>query len=284
MHPSGKTCPSCSGSGKKVHTSSQDVIEVQLPSEDAENNVTITPKDFVFYVDIPFDIVKQQKEDVDAYTPKITEAVFGVDISHQQSAMATATQITNYYDTAQDAMYEFTKSPQKMFYFTIDFISATLGIDEVETKLLYTNEYDLESEEYLINLLKMSKEAGASPEVIENINKRIVIKQNRTDSSYMSVYNAMRKFEPFSNIQPDLKANIILSLPDSSLQKALLLNFKEITEDIVANEPAFLLLDYNQQKAIVEAKAQEFSNKAISDNSVSRITEFNNIEEEEIEE
>jgi hypothetical protein len=130
----------------------------------------------------------------------------------------------------------------------------------------------------------MSKEAGASPEVIENINKRIVIKQNRTDSSYMSVYNAMRKFEPFSNIQPDLKANIILSLPDSSLQKALLLNFKEITEDIVANEPAFLLLDYNQQKAIVEAKAQEFSNKAISDNSVSRITEFNNIEEEEIEE
>ena len=284
MHPSGKTCPSCSGSGKKVHTSSQDVIEVQLPSEDAENNVTITPKDFVFYVDIPFDIVKQQKEDVDAYTPKITEAVFGVDISHQQSAMATATQITNYYDTAQDAMYEFTKSPQKMFYFTIDFISATLGVDEVETKLLYTNEYDLESEEYLINLLKMSKEAGASPEVIENINKRIVIKQNRTDSSYMSVYNAMRKFEPFSNIQPDLKANIILSLPDSSLQKALLLNFKEITEDIVANEPAFLLLDYNQQKAIVEAKAQEFSNKAISDNSVSRITEFNNIDEEEIEE
>ena len=130
----------------------------------------------------------------------------------------------------------------------------------------------------------MSKEAGASPEVIENINKRIVIKQNRTDSSYMSVYNAMRKFEPFSIIQPDLKANIILSLPDSSLQKALLLNFKEITEDIVANEPAFLLLDYNQQKAIVEAKAQEFSNKAISDNSVSRITEFNNIDEEEIEE
>jgi hypothetical protein len=278
LHPNGMTCPSCSGSGKKVHTSSQDVIEVQLPSEDGENNITVTPKDFVFYVDIPFDIVKQQKEDVQEYTPKITEAVFGVDISYQQTAMATATQITNYYDTAQDAMYEFTKSPQKMFYFTVDYISTIMGIDDIETRILYTNEYDLESEEYLIELLKKSKEAGASPEVIENINKRIVIKQNRTDSSYMSVYNAMRKFEPFSNIQPDLKANIVLSLPDSSLQKALLLNFKEITEDIVANEPAFLLLDYNQQKDIVMAKAKQFSDMAVSDNSVSQIAGFGNIE------
>ena len=120
----------------------------------------------------------------------------------------------------------------------------------------------------------MAKDAGASPEVIENINKRIVVKQNRTDSSYMSVYNAMRKFEPFSNIPPDLKSNIVLTLPDASLQKALLLNFKEITEDIVANEPAFLLLDYNQQKQIVKAKAQAFADEAIQVNSVREIESF----------
>jgi hypothetical protein len=274
LHPSGHTCPSCSGSGKKVHTSSQDVIEVQLPSEDGEN-ISISPKDFVFYVDVPFDIVKQQKEDVSQYTPKITEAVFGVDISHQQGAMATATQIQNYYDTAQDAMFEFTKSPQRLFTFTVDIMAQSLEVQDLETKLLYTNEYDLESEEYLMQLLKLAKEAGASPEVIENINKRIVVKQNRTDSSYMTIYNIMRKFEPFSNITPDLKANIVLQLPDSSPQKALLLNFKEITEDIVANEPAFLLLDYNQQKDIIKAKAQAFAEMATVQNSVREIRGFN---------
>ena len=274
MHPSKSTCPSCSGSGKKVQTSSQDVIEVQLPTEDGEN-ITISPKDFVFYVDIPFDIVKQQKEDVSEYTPKITEAVFGVDISHQQSGMATATQITNYYDTAQDSMFEFTKSPAKMFTFTVDIMAQNLGITDIETKLLYTNEYDLESEDYLIQLLKLAKEAGASPEVIENINKRIVVKQNRTDSSYMSVYNAMRKFEPFSNLTPELKQNIVLSLPDSSPQKALLLNFKEITEDIVANEPAFLLLDYNRQKQIIKQRAENLAAVAVSQNSIREIRGFN---------
>ena len=274
LHPSGHTCPSCSGSGKKVHTTSQDVIEVQLPSEDGEN-ISISPKDFVFYVDVPFDIVKQQKEDVSQYTPKITEAVFGVDISHQQGAMATATQIQNYYDTAQDAMFEFTKSPQRLFTFTVDIMAQSLEVQDLETKLLYTNEYDLESEEYLMQLLKLAKEAGASPEVIENINKRIVVKQNRTDSSYMTIYNIMRKFEPFSNITPDLKANIVLQLPDSSPQKALLLNFKEITEDIVANEPAFLLLDYNQQKEIIKAKAQAFAEMATAQNSVREIRGFN---------
>jgi hypothetical protein len=129
----------------------------------------------------------------------------------------------------------------------------------------------LESEDYLIQLLKLAKEAGASPEVIENINKRIVVKQNRTDSSYMSVYNAMRKFEPFSNLTPELKQNIVLSLPDSSPQKALLLNFKEITEDIVANEPAFLLLDYNRQKQIIQERAEMFASMAVSQNSVRQI-------------
>jgi hypothetical protein len=273
LHPSGDNCPACSGTGKQVHTSSQDVIEVQLPSEDGEQTI-ISPKDLVFYVNIPFDIVKQQKEDVNEYTPKIIESIFGVDISHQQTTAATATQINNYYDTAQDSLYEFTKAPQKLFLFTIETMAETLQIDGVKSELLYTNEYDLESEDYLLNLLKLAKEAGANSEAIENINKRLNVKQNRTDSAYFSVYNSMRKFEPFATIPAELKAQIILNLPDSSIQKALYLNFKEITEDILNNEPAFLMLDYNRQKAIITAKAQTYATQLIKDNSPRQIRDF----------
>ena len=273
LHPNKETCPSCSGTGKQVHTSSQDVIEVQLPNQDGEK-IVISPKDFVFYVDVPFDIVKQQKEDVAEFAPKIAESIFGVDISHQQSGMATATQITNYYDTAQDAMFEFTKAPRRLFLFTIDTIADSLGIDGLERQLIYTNEYDLESEDYLLTLLDKAKKAGASPEVIENINKRLVIKQNRTDSAYMSVYTTMRKFLPFSSVEPELKQSIILALPDSDIQKALYLNFKEITEDIVSNDLTFLMMDYNNQKKLVESKAQLFADKAVASNSVRAIGSF----------
>ena len=274
LHPSGESCPSCSGTGKQVHTSSQDVIEGQMPNADGEP-VAISPKDLVFYVNVPFDIVKQQKEDVNQYTPKIIESIFGVDISHQQGGNATATQINNYYDTAQDSLYEFTKSPRRLFLFTIKVMADALQIDDLKSELLYTNEYDLESEQYLVNLLKTAKEAGANSEAIENINKRLNVKQNRTDSAYFSVYNAMRKFEPFATIPAELKTQIVLNLPESSVQKALFLNFKEITEDILNNEPAFLVLDYNKQKEIVNEKAAKYADEAVKQNSVSTISELN---------
>lgn len=66
------------------------------------------------------------------------------------------------------------------------------------------------------------------------------------------------------------------------IQKALYLNFKEITEDILNNEPAFLILDYNQQKQIVTDKAGIYADQAIKDNSPRQIREFNDINETNI--
>ena len=275
MHPSPATIAQvATGPVNKCIQVVKTLLRYNYPATTAKQT-TISPKDLVFYVDVPFNIVKQQKEDVKEYTPKIIESIFGVDISHQQTTNATATQINNYYDTAQDALFEFTKAPAKLFTFTVQTIAKTLQIDDVKSELLYTNEYDLESEDYLLNLLKLAKEAGANSEAIENINKRLNVKQNRTDSAYFSVYNSMRKFEPFATIPAELKTQIILNLPDSSIQKALFLNFKEITEDILYNEPAFLMLDYNQQKAIINAKAEAYAAQLVRDNSPRQIRDFN---------
>lgn len=282
LHPTGHDCPSCGGTGKKVHTGGQDVIEIQLPT--ADDPFQIKPSDLMHYVDMPFDIVEKLDSLVKEATPQIAEAIFGVDISHQQGTNATATQVKNYYDTAQDALYEFTKSPRKIFLFTIDIMSKYLGIENLTRELLYTNEYNLESESELLEKLKMAKEAGASPEVVENINKRLVNKQNRTDSTYMNVYNAMRKFEPFRNVPPDIKAMLIAERSDSDLQKSLYLNLAEITEHILANNEGFLLLDYESQKQVVEELAKGYADMAVEANSVRNVNVFreeqiNNLEE-----
>jgi len=123
----------------------------------------------------------------------------------------------------------------------------------------------------------------ASIEVQENLNKRIITKQNRSDSVYMNVYNQVRKFEPFAHLNSQLKANIILTLPDSSPQKALFLNFKQITEDIIANNPEFLLLPYDRQRDLLEAKAVELASKAVAQNSVREIRGFNITDWEDME-
>ena len=132
-----------------------------------------------------------------------------------------------------------------MWEFTIDVMTNVTGLENVKRSLEYSNEYDLESLDYLLNMLKLAKEADASIEVQENLNKRIITKQNRSDSVYMNVYNQVRKFEPFAHLNSQLKANIILTLPDSSPQKALFLNFKQITEDIIANKGEVILNSFD---------------------------------------
>ena len=272
MHPHGGECPSCKGTGKKYHTTGQDIIEIQLPTADQPH--VIKPSDIIHYADAPFEIVNKLNELVDSAGAKISEAIFSIDISHQHTGNATATEVTNYKETAQDVLYEFTKSPRKLFLFTVDIMSKYLEIDDLQADFMYNNQFDLETVGELLGTLKMAKEAGAPPEVIEHINGRLVAKQNRTDSTYMNVYNAMRKFQPFANIPQDAKNMFLSTLPDSSIQKALYYNFKAVSEEIIANYEEWLLLDYDAQKARVEEIAKKYADKYVQDNSVNRVSDF----------
>ena len=95
LFPSNSECPSCKGSGRKVSTTTQDVIEIMLPDAENEQPMKISPRDLVHYVEMPMQIVEHQKTLVDSFPSKITEAVFGVDISHQNNQSTTATQVIN---------------------------------------------------------------------------------------------------------------------------------------------------------------------------------------------
>lgn len=274
MQPSGAKCPSCGGSGMKVATSSQDVIYLKMPSE--EDTIAIKPSDLVHYVNMPLDIVKLQKEEIAEFPAAICEAVLGVNLSVQQSDNPTATQVRNYYDTAQDALFEFTKAPRKMFLFTMQIIAECLGIDEgMNVALEYPNEYNLESLQELLSNLKLAKEAGATPSVIDNLSERILYKQNRSNKAFLDVYKKAKLFEPFAGLSSTLRDAIVLQLTDSNLQKALALNFKEIIDDIYLNEPDFVNLGYKAQKELIDAKAKVFSDKLIAANSVGGINDFN---------
>ena len=145
--PKGKKviCPSCKGTGKKYHTTGQDVIEIQLPTEDQPH--VIKPSDIIHYADAPFDIVNKLQELTDSAASKISQAIFSIDISYQHSGNTTAEEVRTYRGTAQDALQEFTKSPRKLFLFTLDIIAAHKGVNDLKKELLYPNDFDLETED-----------------------------------------------------------------------------------------------------------------------------------------
>ncbi len=266
MHPQNTACPACDGSGKKVHISGQSTLELALPDEG--ENVRILPKDLVAYVSMPLDVVLHQANEVGEYPKQICESVYGVDLTTKPNGIQTATANQNYYDTAYDVMYEFTSFPVQMFYFTVDKIAESLGIENYTRKLVYTNNFNLESETDLFILREQAVKAGATPESLESIDKRILSKQNKNNSKMMAFANSMRKFLPFSSIDKELKYSIVTMLPNRSKQKALFLNFNQIMHDIVNSRPDFVLLSYEQQKQIVDDATLPYIDLAVSDESI----------------
>jgi len=274
MHPGGHDCPQCHGTGGTTIISGQDVIKIRLPRMGEGEELVIKPSDMVHYVQLPFDIVEFQKALVDSYPQKISEAIFGVDLDEKPNVAVTATENMNQVDLAQDVIYEFTKAPRKMFLFTVQTQANYLKIDGVEAALEYSNEYNLQSEEHLLKLLKDAKDAGAYPEIIENITKRLALKQNRSDSGYMAIWEKMRQFMPFSGVDNETRQALILSLPTTDPQRVLALNFKQITDEIIDKQKGFALLSYDAQKKIIETEAQKYVDAAIKANAVQTMSEL----------
>ena len=274
MYPGGEKCLSCHGTGKDVHISEQDVVLIRIPTE--EQPYVVSPKDLIAYADQPFQFMEMQKKLVDEASGNIEAAVFGVQLSNNPNVADTATAVINYFDKAQNAIYKFTKSPSKMYKFTIRSFADYLDYDDVSTDILYTNKYNLESEEYLLDLLKKAIDAQAPPEVLESLYKRLALKQNRSGDSTASVYEVMRKFTPFAGLDKELKAQLVLSLPFSDIQRALLVNFTEITGSIISKHPTFLMDTYDAQKALVNKLAKEYADASVKSNSVRGIADVTN--------
>lgn len=271
MFPHGGECGKCKGTGEQIHLSDQDVIKIKLPEKD--DNTSINPKDLVHYVETPDKILDFQNEAVKAATPLILESIFGVDLSYQETGNVTATQVNTYRDLAQDALFQFSQAPRHMYLFTAKVMQNALDLEDVRVELEYTNEYNLESEEYLIGLLKTATEANAPRVIVEGIIRRIVLKQNRTNKTAIGVHETMRSFIPFQGLNDAMKQQVISSLPNSSYQKALYLNSSQITNEILQKEEAFLMLNYDEQKKKVDEIAKTFIDLAVEENKVQGIGE-----------
>lgn len=268
-----KTCTTCKGTGKKTHNSGLDRIEVAVPEFVKENGI-IALSDYAHYVTPPIDILHEQKTIVDAAPSKFAECVFGIDIANRPNN-ETATANQNFYDTAHDVLFEFSKSPSSVYLHCIDVIASSLGIpsDTYKAELQYSKDFHLQTEQELLALRQTAVNAGATPETLRNIDMRILVKQNKSNSHYLSTQAVMRKFLPFSSVSEDIKAAELLGLPDTDPNKVLYFNYNQITEDIMQYEQAFNISTYKKQKEIVEKYTNIYVEKAKASMDILNVTD-----------
>ena len=258
---SGNTCPSCKGSGLKIHTTSQDIILVKR-MDDKEQYIPLS--DMAKYIEMPFEIVKHQSMVVKELPKEISEAIFGVDIAQIRDVAVTATEIRNTYDSIYAVLADYADHYSEMYVFAVHQIAQNAQADNgliVQHK--FPRDFELMTLGELLGVLEAAKKAGASFEIIQNIQKHILNKQHQDQPQMIALHETKEKFRPFKHLSEQQKTLTLATLPDDNIYKVLYLYNDLIFSEILQEDKAFLMRDHMNQWQIVEVKIAEFIEKIL---------------------
>ena len=106
MSITNKHCDKCQGTGLVMHRSTQDIILMKYPEDKSEH---IPLKDMVYYVEIPIELMKIQKENINDDIEEILSAIFNSQLPEMvgvQGGAKTATENMLSFDNIQNVLYK----------------------------------------------------------------------------------------------------------------------------------------------------------------------------------
>jgi hypothetical protein len=256
----GSKCPSCHGSGKKIHTTVQDVVLITLPSEKSEH---IPLSEFIYYQEIPKHIIDSYKIDIADLEKDISLAIFNKDTFTQSEVSTTATEIRLNKQSVYNVLYEFGANVSRLFTELGYQIADVLGIrDLIQIDFEIPKDFQMESLEDLIQIRRNAMSSGVPYDIINNIDKKILFKQNQDNFEFVDQIAAQDKWRPFKDKSESERISIISMLPDDDYDKTLYVYFDkifmQIWSDIKYNN--FHKLKYNIQKTIIDQKVNDLIN------------------------
>ncbi len=251
MSGSNDKCPSCKGTGIKAHKDASDVIVIAWP-EEGDGQVKIAPKDIASYITLPFDIVEEQRDQVEKLPIKMVEAVFGVDLDRTGAGITTATEIDSSNELGADKLSTFAEGLAHIQRFVVDCTAKILEIptESYENSLSYPNEFGLESLDFLLSRLKAAKDANASFSIIKSIEDKIAAKQNKGNKDKLAFDNALKQFKPFKQLTNDQIESKLSMMPETNKFKVAFEYFDMIAQDIEESSPMFARLSRVAQKTV----------------------------------
>jgi hypothetical protein len=269
LSSSGSECPSCKGTGVKVHTTAQDVIFVK-PADTANGEQNIPLSEMAHYTAMPFDIVRHQSEIVDKLPKEISISVFGVDVNTRPSGNPTATEIKNHYDSLYAVLYAFAQQVSNIWTFCVYRIAEQHGISaNLVAAHKYPKDFDLMSDADYVTLLDNAKKSNAAYPIIEAYEDKIINKLYPDNPSKAQLVKILRKFMPFKGLQQSTIDTTIATLPSNDKNKVLYLNNDLIFTDMLEENPDFILMPYAKQRELVAQYTQRFIDQNITVQPVS---------------
>ncbi len=259
MSGSNTKCPSCKGTGIKAHKDASDIIVIAWP-EEGDGKVQIAPNQIASYITLPFDIVEEQRNQVNSLPIRMTEAVLGTDLDKTSSGITTATEVNSKGDLTQDKLSTFADGLTHIHSFVVDCVAKMSGINSTnyENSLSYPNEFGLESMDSLLKTLKDAKDANASYSIIRAIEQKIAAKQNKGNKAALDFDSALNMLKPFKQLTNEQVESKLSLLPETNKFKVAYEFFDLIGQDIKEREPNFTLMARPMQKAFFDVVVAEY--------------------------
>lgn len=254
---SGATCTKCKGTGKRVHTSVQDVILIDLPESKDEQ---IPLRDYIYYAEIPKHIIDGYRDDVAKLEIDVSYAVFNKDTFTKAEVASTATEVRLSRQSVYNVLNPFGNCVSRVVKtLTMLVADAAAIVDGLTVDYGLPKDYKLDSIEELIDQRKSAIDAGSPYDIVSYFDLQVLAKQNQDNPIFVDQVKAQEKWKPFRDKSKEETIFIISMLPEFDPDKILYTYFEkifmEIWEDPITVN--FHKMKHLNQKAIVDKKVAE---------------------------
>lgn len=240
LKQSGKQCAACGGTGVNHHITSQDILYFAKPKVGEDQHIPLS--DRVAYVQMPFEIVTHQQQEIDRIVNSIPTSLFGVDINTRPNGNATATEINNFYDSLNNALAAFGDKISDIYKNIVRNIAAFAGDENgVSVSHRYPRQFRKPTVAELMVMLKQAKDSGASSDVQWAIQKEILTAQNSDSPDKIVLAEIKHSFKPFKELTEQERTLRLSQLAPNNDFRLLHDFFDTVFERVLDKNPNFVL-------------------------------------------
>lgn len=247
-------CPSCKGTGLRVHTSSQDVIFLPEPN-DPTNFLSLDKLTHIEF--IPETILESRKNDLKQTEDNIIRTVFNSNNVTRNEVVKTATELTIDLQGVYSMLTKMGMKVSETFIWMCEVIADIKGFEKPSIFHGYSMDLNLDSIDNLFNQRTKAVAAGVSNEIISNIDMAILKKQHIDNPDYISRFETWETFKPFADKNNQERLAIVAMLPDDNPEKVLYIYWNKIKTELMFENPDFFGLSREQQTMKIKEKVDQ---------------------------
>lgn len=255
---------------KPIHTSAQDVIEVEMPDTKEEY---VPLSDFIYYVPLPTDLLKFQKQLLDDLEVKCNQAVFNSTVMVKKTSTsdaggdapaATATEKDQDMDSVYDTIHPFADKLSSAWSQVVEFICIfTDNIKKVKWVRRYPSNFKMKTKEMLYSEMSTANDGNLPSFVKEAITDELAELVFVDEPKGLIRYRIQKQHYPF-NGKSETEIQIAINSPLILKETKVLYNyFDQIFDELEQEFSNESTLDFyidttrEKRKELIDAKVKE---------------------------